>query len=359
MSKTSKFGFWSTIIALLTWFFALLLLISFISGKVSPKTFPLLYFFSLFFPFFLLANIIFLIINLLRRKIILVIVALIAVLFNFSSMTALLQFNGKNEENTEFSLLSYNVELFNQYNHNDKNYLNDFLKIIKEKSPTIVCFQEYYEVKSSLDVQSEMRNLGYRYMSVCKSNKKINYGNIIFSKYPIENDSLITFSKSKNCIVFADIVLEDKTFRVFNFHLASIGFDFDDYKFYEEVIHLENNSKKSMSSNVKNILKKMYRSSLQRTLQTNLLLKLIEKSPKTVIACGDLNDVPTSYCYKQISNKLNDSFISCGSGFGCTYNGKFPAFRIDYVFFNSKNVCSDFEIIKEKISDHYPVFVRF
>jgi endonuclease/exonuclease/phosphatase family metal-dependent hydrolase len=359
-ANKSRFRLWSKIIALFTWFFALLLLISFIGGKISPLSFPILYFFSLFFPFFVIANIIFLIINLLRKKTILVIITLIAILLNFLNITALVQFNSKNEENTEFSLLSYNVELFKQYDCNNKNYLNDFLKIIEEKSPTIVCFQEYYEVKSSENVQSAMYNMGYKYVSICKSNQKINYGNIIFSKFPIVNDSLITFSKSKNCIVFADIALGYKMLRVLNFHLASIGFDSDDYEFYEEVLHLESNSQKPMRSNVKNILKKIYHASLQRVEQTKVLLNIVENSPKSIIVCGDLNDVPASYCYKQISNKLNDSFISCGNGFGRTYNGKFPAFRIDYIFFSEEsNLCNDFETITEKISDHYPVLVKF
>ena len=50
-----------------------------------------------------------------------------------------------------------------------------------------------------------------------------------------------------------------------------------------------------------------------------------------MILCGDFNDTPLSYTYRQLSRKLTDSFIEKGRGIGNTYIGEFPSFRICYI----------------------------
>ena len=68
-----------------------------------------------------------------------------------------------------------------------------------------------------------------------------------------------------------------------------------------------------------------------------------------------MNDTPGSYSYKQINNKLSDSFTEKGSGFGTSYNGKFPAVRIDYIFHSNDFSTKSFNTLPDEYSDHFPI----
>ena len=78
-----------------------------------------------------------------------------------------------------------------------------------------------------------------------------------------------------------------------------------------------------------------------------------------VILCGDFNDTPNSFAYKQLSEGLNDSFVKGGKGLGKTYNGKFPALRIDYILHSPEIKLGKFETNKQNLSDHYPLISYF
>jgi len=48
-----------------------------------------------------------------------------------------------------------------------------------------------------------------------------------------------------------------------------------------------------------------------------------------------------------------------GNGTGYTYNGSFPALRIDYVFHSEDLICNDFNVFREDLSDHFSINARF
>jgi endonuclease/exonuclease/phosphatase family metal-dependent hydrolase len=75
--------------------------------------------------------------------------------------------------------------------------------------------------------------------------------------------------------------------------------------------------------------------------------------------CGDFNDLPNSYTYNTISEDLEDVFTENGFGVGSTYSGNIPFLRIDYFLHTQGVNASDFNIIKNNISDHYPIVARF
>jgi endonuclease/exonuclease/phosphatase family metal-dependent hydrolase len=52
---------------------------------------------------------------------------------------------------------------------------------------------------------------------------------------------------------------------------------------------------------------------------------------------------------------LEDAFCDAGSGFGGTYNGKLPSFRIDFIFFDDAFEATSFQTYKVNYSDHYPI----
>jgi endonuclease/exonuclease/phosphatase family metal-dependent hydrolase len=73
------------------------------------------------------------------------------------------------------------------------------------------------------------------------------------------------------------------------------------------------------------------------------------------VYCGDMNDVPMSYCYAQLRDMLDDAFVESGSGMGGTYIGALPSLRIDHILYSPTLESWDFHTLPEKLSDHHGV----
>ena len=139
-------------------------------------------------------------------------------------------------------------------------------------------------------------------------------------------------------------------------HLQSISFGDADYKFIEAL--KENNDTldaDDIEIASKNILRRIKRAFIKRSTQTEKIIAHINSCKYPVIICGDFNDTPFSYTYHSFSEKLQDAFMESGSGIGNTYIGNFPSYRIDYIFHSDDFTSSDFQVLPEELSDHYPV----
>ena len=81
----------------------------------------------------------------------------------------------------------------------------------------------------------------------------------------------------------------------------------------------------------------------------------VKKSPHPSVLCGDFNDTPVSYCYKQITKQLTDAFKETSNGTGTTYIGKIPSNRIDYIFHSDHLKPYEFMVHDVNFSDHKPI----
>jgi endonuclease/exonuclease/phosphatase family metal-dependent hydrolase len=105
------------------------------------------------------------------------------------------------------------------------------------------------------------------------------------------------------------------------------------------------------------IARKLKKGFEMRVPETFKLRKSLENSPYPVILCGDLNDTPVSYTYRQlIKTGLKDAFTESGRGYGNTYNGYLPKIRIDYIFASADYFeLYNYHILQTSFSDHFPV----
>ena len=94
---------------------------------------------------------------------------------------------------------------------------------------------------------------------------------------------------------------------------------------------------------------------MNRTRQVKVLESHIADSPHPVILCGDFNELPNSYNTTTLANGLKDAFVESGFGIGKTFDGNFPAFRIDYILFDPIFNAENYQEIKVQLSDHYPI----
>jgi endonuclease/exonuclease/phosphatase family metal-dependent hydrolase len=162
--------------------------------------------------------------------------------------------------------------------------------------------------------------------------------------------------KGGNIFIATDIKIKDDTIRVFNTHLESVRFAWKDYKFIEN-LNKEDVEQNEIEGGI-TILKRLKKAFQQRANQVRLLKDAMRKSPHPVILCGDFNDTPSSYTYGILSRGIKDAFRESGNGFGKTYTGPFPSFRIDYILHDKSFDSREYRTITEKLSDHYPISCR-
>jgi endonuclease/exonuclease/phosphatase family metal-dependent hydrolase len=321
--------------------FALLTFVAYILPFLAPKLFPFLSVLSLGLPFFLIVNSIFFIIWVLQLKK-KALLSGIVLLIGFTFINKFYKFSETNlpPTSTDFKLMSFNVRLFNIYEWlPEKDIPEQITEVIQDYNPDILCLQEY-----SPNNRVRLRNFPHQYVQLYGGKNK--YGQAIFSKYPIINKGEIDFPKSSNNVIFADIVKEQDTLRVYSMHLQSIKISTD--------IHEKLDESKS-----KFIFKRISSAFSEQQLQSDLIRAHSDACDYPKIICGDMNNSAFSFVYRNIKGDLNDAFEEAGSGFGKTYNFQYYPARIDYVFTDKSLEVKSFNTNnKVKLSDHFPVMTR-
>lgn len=345
--------------------FVILLLLAYLSARVSPQDVWIMPFFGLLYPLFLIVNSGFVIYWVLKRKYLLF-YSLIAILigWNHLSNTIQIRFSQNQPESlaNTFSLLSYNVRLFNLYNWiDDPSVKNSIYEFFLSEDPDILCIQEYLYNKD--DPYNDSRNFQrlhsrYNHIVYSSTNKRdFNFGIAIFSRYPIVSSGKIEFINSSNISIYCDIAINNDTVRVLNNHLQSIQFTQENINFIDSLgLH---RSRRNISGGME-IAGRLKEAFIRRSRQVDIIAEHISQSPYPVIITGDFNDTPVSYTYRRLRNQdLNDAFVVSGSGTGNSYIGKLPFFRIDYVLHSNQLESFYFESPKIELSDHYPLKCEF
>lgn len=342
--------------------FAFALLISYLAVIINPGHFAFPALFGLAYPYLLLVNIIFILVWAVFLKIeaLISLLVIIAGINHFSNYIKLGKPSG--DKTGTFKVLSYNVRLFNHFeNKINANSEKEILELIRNRQPDIICLQEFYFMGNPEQKENTFMNyLGSKYHSHLKiigSGKDRHYGIITISKFPIINKGDIVHPGSPSLSIYSDIIIENDTFRIYNNHLQSFRLKNTVNHFLSEIKGLSN--EKETFSELKSISLSLTKGFVYRAVQAKVLKGHINKSPHPVIVIGDFNDTPVSYSYRKIREGLNDAFITSGYGAGFTYKGNYPANRIDYILYDGILDCRQFDIIKIRYSDHYPIVAYF
>ena len=336
---------------------AVLLFVSGQAPALSPAHSTLIALIGMAFPVWYVLNLILLAYWAIQFKLRLII-PLFTLIFNVQGAQLYVQWNSSAGDSTlqTLKVISYNANLFGA-NRNTSD-VDSIVQIIAEQNADLVLFQEAFNPDGSL--KKLMKQIGKKlnlpYSECYKLHPDRNYGMCIISKYRIKNWDKVYFSQpTGNMAMYADIQIPDlkeqgseRTIRIYNIHLQSIRFNKTDYKAIEEV-NTEQTFDKNTTEGIINRIRIAYG---KRAPQVDALKEAINacKLPKLVI--GDFNDVPVSYTYYELSEDLNDAFVSRGSGLETTYKGPFPSFRIDYQLYSEPIKCLKYESIKKVPSDH-------
>lgn len=333
-----------------------------IAGQTDPKNDIWIAFAGLAYPFFLLANLIFVIFWAFRRRFIFALVTLAIMALGWKPLNATYQFFGEEGSTVKESehyvrLMTYNVHQFKKYGeNNDVSTRDQIFKLLEDQNPDVICFQEFFTRRKGefdlIDSVKKRLKLKHYYFVPTIDNNYEAAGLAIFSRYPIDNKGEVPFSQVPgNGSIYADIKVGGQLFRIYNVHFQSISFQKEDYDYIDKVTTKMNTEYKS-SRRIASMLKAAFE---RRSEQVKIMKVEMQKCKLPFVIAGDFNDTPASYCVTQITKSLKNAFIEKGSGFGKTYNGAFPNFQIDYIA-----TTKDFDVInhhvsKEKLSDHFPV----
>jgi endonuclease/exonuclease/phosphatase family metal-dependent hydrolase len=295
-------------------------------------------------------------------------VSVITVLLGFQQIVAVFsfhlpsEFSSQKQPNT-LRVMQWNVMGFDQPDE-ESMIENGFhslrpqmMDVIQDQNADILCLEEFYESKDTAISHSNISlidKMGFHYhyfVPLETDSNSYKTGIAVFSKYPITDTARFNFSRNKRSqhLIYADIKVNDKTFRIFATHLIAINFaDWDNQR-------EENEESGSYST----LFKKLLRGYTFRYHQSLFVGQKIAESPYPAIICGDFNDIPNSSTYFNIKGDLQDPFLKKGFWTGRTTRKSFgiisPTLRIDYILASRKFKVNQFQIIHVPYSDHYPV----
>lgn len=362
-----KFSVFNKIILWLHYLIILSLLVSVFAKHISPILFWLPAFFGLAFPFLFVLNFSFILYWMVQFKpafIFGLIVLCMALPTGYRYFQ--LSYPGTRAQTKQLKVTSYNSMLFDLYNwSNSHKTRRKILNNLVDINPDIICLQEFYTSEekddyNNIDTVKRILHMPYYHCEFTVTLRKYDHwGVATFSKYPIIKMGKIVFNTTSNNIcIYSDIVVNKDTLRVYNVHLQSISFSKSDNQFLEDVIS-EKKEAENEVANSKKILRRLKHAFLKRTMQVDMIVLHMKTCPYKIILCGDFNETAASYSYQQLARKLKDCFVEKGIGFGRTYAGKWPKFRIDYILHDKKLHCSDYKRSEETFTDHYPITAYF
>jgi len=329
----------------------LALLISYLAVYIPPDKFWIPSFFGLAFPFIVAANILFIIFwGFVKPRFLFV--SLVTVMLGWGFINRYMQISSRKTDKSGIKVVSYNVQNFAGKNVTDqKASANKILDFLNEKNADIICLQEIRLRKNNIfNISNVVKSLKsiehYHYAS-----SGTTFGLATFTRYPIIKMGEIRYKKSANMAIFTDVIIGSDTVRIFNVHLQSYMIDPRKY----DIIDSPGIDEKKDIKEMREIASKLKSAFQTRAGQVREIKNIIDKTPYRVIICGDFNDTPVSYSYQKLRGDFNDAFVSSGSGFGRTYIGKLPSFRIDNIFHSDNFKSYNFQAYDFRASDHLPV----
>lgn len=358
--------FFSKINVALTIALILATLMCYSAAFVNPDRFPLSGLAGMAYPFVLVIDVVYmLLLAFLKKYSAFIMLAVVGAGYKFIDRTVQLNpmhyIEDFDDNDSSFSFMSFNVRLLDRYNwikgkSDTKTKIFEFLKY---ENPDVICFQEFYNnSKDSItneQIISELLQAGYigRDYNPADIQHNTNKGYRIFSKYPLACTTPIIDHTDNLIGIYSDIIFCGQKARIFNVHLRSIKLGYDDYDFIDQIDSKKNSEQVSGARNIYNKLTKAYSIRIQ---QAEMLRRLIENSPFPVVLCGDFNEPPVSYCYREITGgDLCDAFCESGTGWGGTVRLKFLRFRIDYILHSPALESRAYNTHRENLSDHFAI----
>ena len=228
----------------------------------------------------------------------------------------------------------------------------EMLQYINNQGADVVCLQEVLVYKNPARLtlpalREAMSNYPYTYYDFKRYNSHRQFGNVVFSRYPLTNKNTIRYESQSNISSQCDVLVGDDTIRLIVNHLESYGLVKEDLQFDTlSMAEIKNSS----------LVQKLQHAGKLRHQQAREVKRSIRQSPHPVVVVGDFNAIPLSYVYWKVKFGLRDCFLESSFGkLGNTIKKGPFGIRIDYILCSRRLTPIQCEVDRVKYSDHFPV----
>lgn len=249
------------------------------------------------------------------------------------------------------TIMTYNTHRMGGFVHAPQNRV---IRFLQETNADVVCLQEVevYHDNNYLTL-TELRNAlaqyEYTYFDFKIYNNRRQFGNAVFSHYPLVHKQTVDFKSRSSISSRCDIVIGEDTLRLINNHLESNRLERHDFE-------MDSLSGENIKSATTHLWDKMRRARTIRHEQAQAVKREIKASPHPVLTVGDFNSLPLSYVYQKIKFGQRDAFLESNRWkVGNTWSKYGLGVRIDYILTSKKLTPIKTEVIRVNHSDHYPV----
>lgn len=349
------------ILALLAFVGLIAMALSVVNPYLDPRQFVWTSFFGLAFWEILAFNLLlfFALLFLWSRK---VWIAVLALVVAVPGVRKSYSFGKEMEESSFIRVMSYNVHNFNHVDRETdmERFAYQVINKVREQNPDVLCCQEFAAYQKSVSrpqcIENFAQSAGFQHVYY-----NVNHsfgGNVVFSKYPltkVTSDSGLGKEITSGVLVAVDAGEKGKFF-VANLHLTSYNITDGEIDVLTNSTELRN----QFDTVGMSVARKLKYAFEQRSEELSEVLESIGQIEGPTVVCGDFNDTPLSYTYRQMQKAgFVDTFTKVGRGIKPTYAGKLPLMRIDYIWSNDKVKPLKFQRLRYKASDHYPVMLDF
>ena len=247
---------------------------------------------------------------------------------------------------------------------------NRAIKFLTECGADIICLQELENLEDPKEIHHWSRELmdslykvyPYRAASTdpCARDLKV------LSKFPVEYipmtskdpDEAEYWRKHRRWALF-EVEVKGLKLPVLNFHMTSYNLSDTEREVVTDIKGV-NSAKKSIKEFRYEIFPKLGEAFRTRAQNVKEMISTTSEY-KTIIACGDFNDVPASWSYGLMRKAgFNDAYPETSFGPTNTFNQFLFLFHIDQIFYRGHRLKA-LKTRRHRIntSDHYPIEATF
>lgn len=249
---------------------------------------------------------------------------------------------------TPLKIISYNISALPKWfnlNGNPLKRIEEIIDLLIKNDADVICLQEVFDIKIKNRIAQELLKYDFHYKP-SNSMFYLSSGLMILSKYNIISKGFEAYNNysgedsfSEKGILFITIEINNTVYTIINTHLNA------------------------------NAIFSLYRRCIKtREKQMDQLLKFVKNSNRdNILLCGDFNiDL---YDYQTMFYKITNIYkynISSINFINITTNKKLITCsksnkQLDYIFYfynRPKHINFNYELIKSKLSDHYPIILN-
>ncbi|WP_407403350.1 endonuclease/exonuclease/phosphatase family protein [Sodaliphilus sp.] len=280
------------------------------------------------------------------------------------------------ENDSTFTVMTYNVAGFPHLFTEDSCHV---IRTILDINADVVLMQEmphtdyaiHYDTIRSPKNYFEELNAKFPYRSYSHKDEVA-----IMSKYPFVIDTVVPAKKGYDTVIYHkdldhypalafDVVINGHKVRLFSAHLQTYGLSNADKRITGTDTDGDCDVMQGSRLYGMSFGAKLDRAFSMRADDAVNLRNAIDRSPETVIVCGDFNDVPGSFCYRTLAgDDMKDAWTECGLGYAHTYNAHRFYFKIDHILYRGNLRAVDARVYSDvpqtyTSSDHYPHTATF